>query len=168
MSQDFTLTEAQKITAKLEAMVRVFLDTEIAGETQKGLLTRVAELKEQFDPTKISFASLAQKREYQKVLEQIEELLNHQRASIEEMTESVRQSYIEELKKIGENALEAWIKPSTLELQEKQESFSKMIDAQFKLAKESIQDNSINPLLVFSLAFAGAVLGGVMVGLLLA
>jgi len=150
---DMSLHEAKLIAAKLEALTRVFLDS----ENRRGLLSQLEEIRETLSPTKVSFASMAQKREYEALLERIELLLENQKVEIDEMSFQIREEYISDLKKLGENTLASWLEPVAKEYEERYE----MLEMQ--LAK--LRDSPINWFVLGSVFLAGSLVGAAAVAL---
>lgn len=152
---DMSLHEAKQIAAKLEALTRVFLDSEI--ENRRGLLSQLEDLRETLSPTKVSFASMAQKREYEALLERIGLLLENQKAEIDEMSFKIREEYISDLKKLGESTLVSWLEPAAKEYEEKYE----MLEMQF----DKLKDSPINWFVLGCVFLAGFLVGAAAVAL---
>lgn len=152
---DMSLHEAKQIAAKLEALTRVFLDSEI--ENRRGLLSQLEELRETLSPTNVSFASMAHKREYEALLERIELLLENQKAEIDEMSFKIREEYIADLKTLGENTLVSWLEPVAKEYELRYE----MLEVQF----DKLKDSPINWFVLGSVFLAGSLVGAAAVAL---
>jgi DNA mismatch repair ATPase MutS len=180
VSDDISISEAKELVGKLEQLILKLGGTkhQDGSVSRLGLISQIEELSNRLNPTTVSFASLGQQREYEKVLQSIDQLLEKQKSHIEEISislksdlDTIADEYIEDMRKLGEKTLSEWIEPATQELEKQYQKLDSKLatlgDQKVAQLQESIDRYSNAPYWMFSLGFVGALSGGIIVKMFL-